>query len=262
MNRLFLLAPLTFTLAAAVPGAHAQGTAIEAAESTAPLGLTVEEAYGDTLRYDFGTRGDGDRFHLDVVFRPDEVEWWELWEGGTTETDPTQSVCLDAHRMMATWPEQNGFTITLFADFEQGVTSFCGSDGTASQCRTGTIARRGGPSPVAAPAATPVYTILEITVHDDATYQRYREAVAPIIAAHGGRYVVRAGAARIDPDPNAAVVSPEGDWHPDRIIVLAFPSRAALDEFVTSPEYRAVAPLRTASATTRSVVVNGYAGDH
>jgi len=114
------------------------------------------------------------------------------------------------------------------------------------------------------PAEAPgvVYTLLEMTVHDDATYQQYREAVAPIIAAHGGRYLVRAGAERFDADPSAQTVSPEGDWRPDRIIVLKFPSRAALDGFVASPEYRAVAPLRAASATTRSLVVNRYTGDH
>lgn len=113
-----------------------------------------------------------------------------------------------------------------------------------------------------APPRSAVYTILEMTVHDDATYQRYREAVAPIIAAHDGRYVVRSGAERFDADPRAAVVSPGGDWHPDRIVILEFPSGTALDGFVTSAAYRAVAPLRAASATTRSLVVNGCAGHH
>ncbi len=107
-----------------------------------------------------------------------------------------------------------------------------------------------------------VYVILEITVHDDATYARYREAVAPIIAAHGGRYLVRSGAARFDDPPASGVVSPEGEWHPDRIIVLQFDARADFDGLVASAEYRAVAPLRAASATTRSIVVNGYTGHH
>jgi uncharacterized protein (DUF1330 family) len=112
-----------------------------------------------------------------------------------------------------------------------------------------------------APATLPVYVILEMNVYDDATFQRYREGVVPVIVAHGGRYLVRSGAARFDPDPRAAVVSPEGDWHPDRFIILAFPSQEALDGFVASPEYQAVAPLRAASATTRSIVANGFAGD-
>ena len=68
-----------------------------------------------------------------------------------------------------------------------------------------------GTGPPATPPSAPVYTILEITVQDDDAYQRYREAVAPIIAAHGGCSPVRSGVARIDPDPKAAIVSPEGD---------------------------------------------------
>ena len=104
-----------------------------------------------------------------------------------------------------------------------------------------------------------VYVIMDITVHDSATYARYRDAIAPVIAAHGGRYLVRSGAARFDDNPASGVVSPEGAWYPDRIIVLEFDSRAAFDGFVTSAGYRAAAPLRAASARTRSVVVNGYA---
>ena len=98
-----------------------------------------------------------------------------------------------------------------------------------------------------------VYVIADITVHDRAGYERYRDAIAAVIAAHGGRYLVRSGAARFDDNPASGVVSPEGAWTPDRIIVLEFPSRASFDGYVASPEYRA------AAATTRSVVVNGYA---
>jgi uncharacterized protein (DUF1330 family) len=103
-----------------------------------------------------------------------------------------------------------------------------------------------------------VYVILEITVHDTVKYEAYREAIAPVVARHGGRYLVRSGAKSFDKDPGAKLVSPEGDWYPDRIIVLEFESRAQLQAFVGSPENKAIAPLRQGSATTRSVVVEGY----
>jgi hypothetical protein len=145
MNRLFFLLTLgVCTLYASTPAAHAQGrddTVLEAVEPESALGLTVEQAYGDTLRYDFGTAAGGRRLHLDVVFRPGEVEWWELWEGGTTETDPTQGVLLDEHRLLASWPEENGWFIVLYADFRAGEASWCGTDGESSTCRTGTITR-------------------------------------------------------------------------------------------------------------------------
>lgn len=104
-----------------------------------------------------------------------------------------------------------------------------------------------------------LYVVSDITVHDRVAYARYRDAIAPVVAAHGGRYLVRSGAARFDGDSDAGVVSPEGAWTPDRLVVLEFPSRAAFEGFVTSADYRAAASLRAASATTRSVVANGYA---
>ena len=66
------------------------------------------------------------------------------WSGGScgTEVDPTQSIRLDEHRLLASWPEQNGFFITLYADFARGESSFCGSNGTVSECRSGTITHR------------------------------------------------------------------------------------------------------------------------
>lgn len=104
----------------------------------------------------------------------------------------------------------------------------------------------------------PVYTIAEIQVHDPDTYEDYRGQVAPLIERHGGRYLVRSGAAAFGKEPSAGIVSPEGSWLPDRIIVLEFPSRAHLDRFVSDPEYKRVAAIRQAAATTRSIVVEGY----
>lgn len=110
----------------------------------------------------------------------------------------------------------------------------------------------------ARPAAAPVYVILDITVHDTDTYAQYREKVVPVIENYGGRYVVRSGAKSFDNNPDSAVISPEGEWYPDRIIVLEFKSKEQVQRFVESPEYQAIIHLRTSSASTKSVLVNGY----
>jgi uncharacterized protein (DUF1330 family) len=104
----------------------------------------------------------------------------------------------------------------------------------------------------------PVYFIAEIEVHDMERYEDYRVQVAPLIARHGGRYLVRSGATNFGKEPSAGIISPEGNWLPDRIIVLEFPSRAQLEIFVADPEYKSVAAIRQAAATTRSIVANGY----
>lgn len=104
----------------------------------------------------------------------------------------------------------------------------------------------------------PVYFIAEIEVHDMERYEDYRVQVAPLIARHGGRYLVRSGAANFGKEPSAGIISPEGNWLPDRIIVLEFPSRAQLEMFVADPDYKSVAAIRQAAATTRSIVADGY----
>ena len=93
---------------------------MEAAKPDSPLGLTVEQAFGETLRYDYGVLDSGRHFTLDVTFRPGEIHWHELRENGNTETDPTQVVLLDEHRMLASWPEENGWFVVLYADFSSG----------------------------------------------------------------------------------------------------------------------------------------------
>ncbi len=43
----------------------------------------------------------------------------------------------------------------------------------------------------------PGYLIANIEVHDAALYARYREQVAPLVAAFGGRFLVRGGAVQV-----------------------------------------------------------------
>lgn len=57
--------------------------------------------------------------------------------------------------------------------------------------------------------------------------------------------------------------SGEGEWNPDRFIVLEFETEGQLRACFESNEYRKIVPLRTGSATTRSIVVTGYSpGSH
>lgn len=91
------------------------------------------------------------------------------------------------------------------------------------------------------------YVIAQLTVTDPAGFEAYRQAVPPIIAAHGGRYLVRGGAvARLEGAP----VGP-------RIIVLEFPDKAAAEAFYNSPEYQEILPLRLNTASGSVLIVEG-----
>jgi uncharacterized protein (DUF1330 family) len=69
-------------------------------------------------------------------------------------------------------------------------------------------------------------------VLDEATYQRYRAAMTPILHAHGGDF-------RYDFIVDRAPISQA--THPiNRVFLIGFPSRAAADALFADPRYLAV----------------------
>jgi uncharacterized protein (DUF1330 family) len=93
----------------------------------------------------------------------------------------------------------------------------------------------------------PAYFIAEIKVHDPGPYKEYIAQVPALIARYGGRYVVRGGEA------SAAF----GGWEPGRMVVIEFDSAERIREWLSSPEYRAIAPLRECSTDSRAIIVEG-----
>lgn len=92
-----------------------------------------------------------------------------------------------------------------------------------------------------------VYMIIESKLKDEAKYRQYIEKVSPIVTSFGGRYHVRGENIRAF-----------GSWKPGRIIVIEFPSESHVQEWLTSAEYKAIAPLREAGADTQAILVDGY----
>ncbi len=93
----------------------------------------------------------------------------------------------------------------------------------------------------------PGYVIADVEVFDPAVFEEYRAGVSGTIAAYGGRYLVRGGATE----------TKEGDWSPNRLIVLEFPSLARAREWFDSAEYRPLIALRQRSARTKIVIADG-----
>ena len=93
----------------------------------------------------------------------------------------------------------------------------------------------------------PAYCIADIDVTDMPRYQRYREGVGATIEQYGGRFLVRANPHEVK----------EGHWKPHRLVLIVFPTRAALERWYASPEYALVAPHRYDSAKTDLVFVDG-----
>lgn len=91
------------------------------------------------------------------------------------------------------------------------------------------------------------YLIADITVTDQERYEDYKKLAPPAIAAYGGKYVVRGGKSE----------KLEGNWEPNRIVILQFESTEKAKEFINSPEYREARALRHETASSNMIVVEG-----
>lgn len=95
----------------------------------------------------------------------------------------------------------------------------------------------------------PAYLIADIEITDPIGYEEYRKRVPPTLAAHGGRFLARGGTIEVL----------EGSWNPTRLVIIEFPSMAALKSWYGSPEYRPLIELRNRNARSHLFAVEGSA---
>jgi uncharacterized protein (DUF1330 family) len=94
----------------------------------------------------------------------------------------------------------------------------------------------------------PGYIIANIEIHDEDAYAEYRKHVPATIAAYGGRFVVRGG----------TIERLEGEWEPNRIVILEFPSVERAREWWDSEEYREPKALRQAASNGTLLLLEGF----
>jgi uncharacterized protein (DUF1330 family) len=95
------------------------------------------------------------------------------------------------------------------------------------------------------------YIVVELSIHDPETYERYKKLAPPTIAKFGGKYLSRGGTTE----------TLESDWKPERFVILEFPTADAARNWWHSPEYTEARALRQKSAKTRMLLVDGPAFD-
>lgn len=93
----------------------------------------------------------------------------------------------------------------------------------------------------------PAYVIVEIEIEDHETYEEYKKLTPAAIAAYDGKFIVRGGKTECF----------EGDWNPERIVVLQFPSLEIAKEWWASAEYSEAKALRQKAAKTKMIVMQG-----
>lgn len=92
-----------------------------------------------------------------------------------------------------------------------------------------------------------VYCIVYESIHDQASFDKYRGQVIPTIEAFGGKFVVRGGKFTVL----------EGDMPCERVVILEFPSRKAAEDWYNSPAYQKILPFRLKAAKCIFVVADG-----
>ena len=92
------------------------------------------------------------------------------------------------------------------------------------------------------------YIHASVEVTDPVAYEEYRRQVPAVIAAHGGRYLVRGGAVELLEGEAGATA---------RQVILEFPDMAHLKAFYRSPEYTALIKVRQRASTGRLVAIEG-----
>ena len=93
----------------------------------------------------------------------------------------------------------------------------------------------------------PAYFIAEIEITDPVGFDEYRQLVPATIQQYGGRYIVRGGATE----------TLEGDWQPQRVVVLEFPSLEQARSWYNSEAYRAPKALRFKTAKSKVILAEG-----
>ena len=91
------------------------------------------------------------------------------------------------------------------------------------------------------------YIIANVKVTNPTQYEDYKRLSTLAMQAHGAEVCVRGGALEVL----------EGDWQPDRMVVLKFPSLEKAKAFNDSVEYAAARQSRQGAAIMRMVVVEG-----
>lgn len=94
---------------------------------------------------------------------------------------------------------------------------------------------------------TSAYIIANVTVTNPAQYEEYKQWSSAAMQAHGAEVCVRGGTVEVL----------EGDWTPERLVILKFPSVDAAKAFDASPEYGKARAARQGAAVMRLIVVEG-----
>ena len=93
----------------------------------------------------------------------------------------------------------------------------------------------------------PAYVINDMEVTNPELLEEYKKLSAPIVKQFGGRFIARGG----------RVVTLEGDWNPQRVVILEFPTLEQAKAWAESVEYAPAKLLRQRASKSKLIVIEG-----
>jgi uncharacterized protein (DUF1330 family) len=91
------------------------------------------------------------------------------------------------------------------------------------------------------------YLVLDFSVNDLGGFKTYIAEIPAFIARHSGKYIVR----------GVVPTTIEGDWKPERMVILEFPERENAEAFLSDPEVKDLFKVRHTTTTSKLVLVEG-----
>jgi uncharacterized protein (DUF1330 family) len=92
------------------------------------------------------------------------------------------------------------------------------------------------------------YMVVDARSSDPERMVEYRRLAQVAVAHYGGRYLVR----------GAPYETLEGNWQPQRLVVLEFPDMEAARKFYDSPEYEAARAARAGVSDFDMLLAEAY----
>ena len=96
----------------------------------------------------------------------------------------------------------------------------------------------------------PAYVVVEIEIHNPEEYEDYKKLTPASLKNYQGKFIVRGGKTE----------TLEGDWSPQRFVVIQFPTLELAKAWWASEEYAQAKALRQRTANSKMIVVVGFEG--
>ena len=89
--------------------------------------------------------------------------------------------------------------------------------------------------------------IVDSVITDSAIFDDFLKRAPSVVEAHGGKYLARGGAMKVV----------QGDWAPNRIVVMEFDSAEQAQAWPDSPDYVDLKAKLNQSSNTSIIIVDG-----